>query len=739
MAGPSMLVAAGAQPGKPTRFAPLFTARFFVGLWTNRNLLRSPLPTIYADGWHLGATDVLLDGVNVELGTRLTLSRRPGCPAYSTATVPGIPLNFFSFQHADGTTFDLVMDTTSEIDILTPTASTLLSTKGTSNQSFFQSVGDQLYWGNGTDVLKYLPTNPNTNPQQGNRKVWNTGIAAPTVAPTLNVIVAGSSATSWQANTVFSTMGIVVDTSASKNAWQLIRLTNGPFPFPNIGNSGSGQPNWVQTNGKTTTESGGLTWTNMGQVSIWKTNTAYSNSSATTPLSTDPPAFIVNVGADGSVAVYGNINPGGGILATGGGAKPNFRNFYGDEVPDFSDPNHTGKWFCFGQILAPGGGNGSEFNSLWRAATAYTLWGQGARLGVHAILEPTLPTKNYDPTKVRIFLQKVTTAGTSAAVASPFPDGSMVADRATDNQLVWVNLGSTTWTASTPYTAWQPSVTIFSIVRDPDTGGGGPGCLFVCTGTGGTSGTTQPALWWQANHSYTGSADKTSAPKVIDSKGFLQQLTTDGTSGATPPNWNTTIGGTTADGSAVWTNIGTAYGVKTTDSGNVEWTCIGISMGWLANTQFFLIPSQWSPPSLSNPEAGANIVATAANAPAGGGVEFVVNSGKSGGSQPTWPSTTGNQNLAANLVQDNGILWFSAAVFVQAPVGSLAATGWSRGFIYAYSYKARTVSDPFNTTAPPGFVGFKGQATALGGVGKGLTGSADGSVSTASATVSTAI
>ena len=114
-----MLVAAGAQPGKPTRFAPLFTARFFVGLWTNRNLLRSPLPTVYADGWHLGATDVLLDGVNTELGTRLTLSRRPGCPAYSTASVQGIPLNFYSFQHADGTTFDLVMDTTSEIDLLT--------------------------------------------------------------------------------------------------------------------------------------------------------------------------------------------------------------------------------------------------------------------------------------------------------------------------------------------------------------------------------------------------------------------------------------------------------------------------------------------------------------------------------------------------------------------------------------------------------------------------------------------
>lgn len=49
------------------------------------------------------------------------------------------------------------------------------------------------------------------------------------------------------------------------------------------------------------------------------------------------------------------------------------------------------------------------------------------------------------------------------------------------------------------------------------------------------------------------------APKffIVDSSGHLQQLTTAGTTGAAAPAWNATVGGTTNDNTAIWTNRGT--------------------------------------------------------------------------------------------------------------------------------------------------------------------------------------
>jgi len=43
---------------------------------------------------------------------------------------------------------------------------------------------------------------------------------------------------------------------------------------------------------------------------------------------------------------------------------------------------------------------------------------------------------------------------------------------------------------------------------------------------------------------------------LVDSNGFSQQVTTAGTTGSSLPTFNQTVGGTTADGTAVWTNMG---------------------------------------------------------------------------------------------------------------------------------------------------------------------------------------
>jgi hypothetical protein len=66
---------------------------------------------------------------------------------------------------------------------------------------------------------------------------------------------------------------------------------------------------------------------------------------------------------------------------------------------------------------------------------------------------------------------------------------------------------------------------------------------------------------WSANTQYVsnGSAKVMPAaqaiPQIRDSNGNVQIITTPGTSGASEPVWSTTIGGATADGSAVWTML----------------------------------------------------------------------------------------------------------------------------------------------------------------------------------------
>lgn len=59
--------------------------------------------------------------------------------------------------------------------------------------------------------------------------------------------------------------------------------------------------------------------------------------------------------------------------------------------------------------------------------------------------------------------------------------------------------------------------------------------------------TTQP---WAANLTYN------AGQTIVDPAGYVQQVTTAGTSGGTIPAFNETVGGTTNDGSVTWTNQG---------------------------------------------------------------------------------------------------------------------------------------------------------------------------------------
>ena len=149
-----------------------------------------------------------------------------------------------------------------------------------------------------------------------------------------------------------------------------------------------------------------------------------------------------------------------------------------------------------------------------------------------------------------------------------------------------------------------------------------------------------------------------------------------------------------------------AYG-QTISDGTVTWVCVGPQVTWVAGYKWFLPLSGFSPPQPTNPYGSASVIDSNSN------IQFVVSSGRSGSSAPSWNATKGGNTT------DSGITWFNNGAFSQA---SLA---WTKGYGYVAAFKSRTATDFFVTNIPNGLT------VPLGAP----TGSADGSISTASPVV----
>lgn len=154
----NQLKMAGSQ-GKPLNFVPIYTSRFFQGLWTQRNPLRSG-----AIGWQVEKAygvnnDCLIDGRNTEIGTRLTLIRRPGTSIYNDQDFPAI-LSFYSFRlfNTASQSIKVIADTASVIyDATGPSTKQPIYTKTVmDSRARFQSVGNILYFGDGAVDKKWI-------------------------------------------------------------------------------------------------------------------------------------------------------------------------------------------------------------------------------------------------------------------------------------------------------------------------------------------------------------------------------------------------------------------------------------------------------------------------------------------------------------------------------------------------------------------------------------------------------
>ena len=384
------------------------------------------------------------------------------------------------------------------------------------------------------------------------------------------------------------------------------------------GTSGGTEPAWNQTPGQSTTD-GGVTWDNMGQAT-WKANTSYA----------------VN-----AVILDSNGNIQNAIVAgTSGNSAPAW-------------PEGAATTTYDGLTWANLG------DAKWQANTPY------------AAPSNTAPGSFIVDTNG--YIQGVQVAGTSGATQPTWSDtaGGTTPDAA----ITWLNNGPWAWQQNTPYILGQ-------FVVDPQ------GYVQKVT-TAGTSASSPPAwlepetagqtrqdgtvtwqaggkTYWQAGHAYT------AGQMILDSNNNVQIVKTAGTSGATVPIWDPNLGQPTQDGATggvLWTNLGhatwqpntayTANQVITDSTGSIQTATAG---GVTAS----------SPPSWLQPESAGQVTPdgiiwqSGGKAPwqsdflyavgqlivdVNGNVQSVQTGGISGDSRPAW-----NQN-PGQATQDGGVTW----------------------------------------------------------------------------------
>lgn len=393
------------------------------------------------------------------------------------------------------------------------------------------------------------------------------GIASPNTA--VSVAATSGSNASWNANTIFLTMGLIVDQNGNMEQLTSVNATQ-TNTSTTIGKSGVGQPAWNQTPGGTTIDTP-VTWTNRGPIGLWQANHFFNEGHFGTGTLANPAIIYDNT----TKALFFNNQGGGG---TSGNIYPAFKTGTGLITQD-----GTVRWEFLGFVQTatqPG-------ITAWAPSTSYQTWGATNNFSNSAVVEPVGVIFDFNPLtnsfNETIYLQSSTTGGTTpASETNPF-FVSTAGQYSEDNQLRWLCLGSATWPANTAVTAWVPQSTNFSAIKDSN------GNLQVCIQSGTTAG-SQPT--WALGYGHT--TNETS-------------------------------------GTAVWTNVGN-----------------GTGLSWAASTLWNLPTNGFTAPQTPTAYGGASIADLNNN------LETVINSGKSGGSAPTWAaigSNTADGGTALTLTQ----------------------------------------------------------------------------------------
>lgn len=224
----SVLEGRGAQV-TPVAGAPLYTNRFFSGLWTQSSPLRdAATPYLYEMFYSASRFERLIGGGNIEISPRLTVVRRPGSTVYNTSDIP--PVNrFFEFRAfsagsedirllascaADGSTPPTVRDVTG------PTNNVILWDKqSTAGKTFFQSVGNECFFSDGIDLKKYLLSGkqwqPNTQYKVGDFIIDSNGNVQEFQAQNTNLTITTIEGVTQSPNALVSASFVVITLSAT--------------------------------------------------------------------------------------------------------------------------------------------------------------------------------------------------------------------------------------------------------------------------------------------------------------------------------------------------------------------------------------------------------------------------------------------------------------------------------------------------------------------------------------------
>jgi hypothetical protein len=486
------------------------------GMYSNRSLLRSPMQAIYSDFYKIGACDALCDGLNTEVSGRLTMIRRPGNKKFcSQATTSGVD-NFYSFHRSDGT-IQVIADTATDVDVVTPSTITSIFTKTTgAAEAFAQGVDEFLYIADGVDTVLYAPTVSTLNPLIG-KQTWNMNGVAPTVAPVLTAVPTGSIGVAWVATTMWTTMGLVVDLNGTVH--QIVSVNALGNNTTQLGTTSSGEPDFSGPTGTTITETSGtpISWTNVGPVGVWKPNSIYSNINGT-PSEAEPCVIYDPV----SNSMYFVDDPAfaGG---TSGSVKPNFTGVPGSIFYDGSV-----KWYC--------GANGATaIPTKWKPGTVYPQRSGANYVSACIVTPTTIAAANLGtPTATPIHLWEANNAGTSGSVAYT-PNWATVAGNTTeDNMIIWGCLGSGTWQPNyAGYLAWNNTANVFSVVVDNNDN------FQVALNVTGISGAAAPT--W--NTTYGATTQDGTSPGTIDFVGVTWVCVGPKTLWAASTQWYLPIGG----------------------------------------------------------------------------------------------------------------------------------------------------------------------------------------------------
>lgn len=632
----NLLATKGAQPSKPVRYGILWSNRLsYDGIWTNRSPLRDAASGHIEEEFYGSRGDALVDGLNCETSSKLTLIRRPGHTVYNSKTFPPIDRyyenrtsTFNQSQTSSTENIQVIADSTAASQVLSISTLKLVYNSGLGFQEAILMYGGTYIIPVGTSVsfagmtvntslnglsftvLSSTPgsavfnvgsshVNSGPTPDTGTMTLSDGGIIYDATGPDTQDVLytksAGAGFTSFQSvgNALYFSDGPdqkklltpslvwAPNTIFNQGAYILdsngfLQVAESAFTL-NITNILVSSINGVFYALITFNET--VPWT-VGTSLTFNGMTAFTGLNGTTLAIQSPTVYGAN--ADQVAVLAPATTPFGPSGETGTATSQNTatQNQSGATLPAFNPAlggvtnDGNVQWRNFGVPLYNWGLATPTVAPTISQNPNYRTWRPNTP---YALYYSILDTNNN--------VQFVSTAGQSGS-SVPAWNGQIPAVTYTT---ISTTVGSTTTTTT---------------IGTPTAGGPTSDNTITWTNAG-------PIVSWSPSTVFGFNK------AILDSNGNLQIMisaTSPSTSGATTPAWSVTVGGTTTDGNITWMNVGTgnivftgsvqyAYSYHSVDK-SVSTASPTVSQNF--NTQVFGPPGQFRAqlfgPTIADPQ-----------------------------------------------------------------------------------------------------------------------------------------